>query len=248
VLVVGWSEGGKGTVREALPLQADPFHARRAGANPQALANVQREWLLQSGKSRTDEFTGYARSMRLRRESATDGANDWCDGAAALVLRRAHEGTLTPIVDFASTWRPFTPTNAEDMDPAGWVEATLALLPRSPQWKRELREQLVSIEASAPTTHCERRALEPLLGHSGWNISDDRINRHGGGAAQWFGPASGLRALAHAQSALRDAARGDVARGDAAQGDAAGTAVVLDLCGPIGQAATAVVLRQGAAQ
>lgn len=220
VLLVGWGEGSKGAVEDALPLQAEPFHARRVGAQALALSRMQAQWLAGEHSS-----------------TASWEPPVWSDGAAAVVLRRgAHDGA-SQVVDFASSWLPYTPESAEDLDPARWVETAWARLSSAADWERQAPQHLACIEASAASSICERRALAPLLRRARWQADDARINRGGGGAAAWFGTATGLHALVQAHRALRQEAR---------NGRCA-LAAVLDLAGPIGQATTAILLRQGEA-
>lgn len=244
VLVIGWAEGGKGAAQDALPLQADPFHARRIGADPVALASLQAQWLLESGRLPPQAAHRHAATMRERLgapheepASQPDAATSprWCDGAACIVLRRGLHQDSPIVSDFASSWRPYTPASGEDLDPAGWVDAALDRFARAGAWRSEAAVRLAAIEASAPSAHGERRALDPLLRIAGWDAGDERINRRGGGASAWFGPATGLHAIAQAHRALTASARSR--RG--------AMAAILDLAGPIGQATTAILLREG---
>jgi len=223
VLLVGWAEGGKGALEDALPFQADPFHARRVGADAKALLALQAHWLASSGR------------LGAGSRSTPSAAPVFCDGAVALVLRAAPDAEGSRLVDCASSWRPYTPGCAEDLDPQAWVGSALEGLARAGDWRQRVRHELDALEACAPSAACELRAMQPLLEAAAWDAADPRINRGGGGAAAWFGPATGLHSLAQAHRALRRAAR-----------DGRGAlAAVLDLAGPIGQATTAILLRQG---
>lgn len=216
VLVTGWHEGGKDAARDALPLQGDPFHARRVGADPETLAALQGQWLVDGGRVPHDAVA----------------PTRWCDGAASLVLRAGvHEGAPV-VVDFASSWKPYTPALPEELDPAGWVTSALDGLARAGAWRSEAASRLVVAAASAASPHNARRALDVFARLCGLGERDARRVCNHDGASPWFGPPTGLHAIARAHRALAES------RIDGA------LAAVLDLVGPIGQATTAILLRQ----
>jgi acetyl-CoA acetyltransferase len=84
-----------------------------------------------------------------------------------------------------------------------------------------------AVEVAGPTSICEVAALKSILRQNGWSLDDSHINASGGGAACFFGPATGLRHIAFAAKEVS---------GRNASG------IAIDLAGPIGQLTTVVVL------
>ncbi len=227
LLLVGWGEGSKFAEQDSRGIQADPFYTRPVGADPAAVAALQAQFLIEAGRIDAASADEYAQRMTGRAwpgEGPSSGPGPvwlrtgWCDGAVALVLAPAD---LRPdavcIRDFASSFRPYTPqswtADGPDLDPASWVADAMA----------PLSARLDILEISAPTPVCEARA--------GMALRAGQLNPSGGGAAAYFGVATGLRRVAAAASALRDGQQGGV----------------VDLAGPIGQAVTVVALDRGGA-
>lgn len=88
-------------------------------------------------------------------------------------------------------------------------------------------EALTVVEASGPAAVTELAALRPVLACAGWAATDQRVNASGGGAMAFLGPATGLRHIALTARALAKRE---------------GRGIAIDLAGPIGQAASVVVL------
>ncbi len=218
VLLVGWGEGSKFLEQDSRGIQADPFFARPVGADPLTVAALQAQFLIAAGRIDTQAADKYARGMNERAwpgQEIVPGSvpiwlrTGWCDGAVALVLAKSAEyPAAVRIRDFATSFQPYTP---QDLDPATWVADAIG-----PQ-----TTPLDTIEISAPTPVCEARAGMALAGE---------VNASGGGAAAYFGIATGLKRIAAAASSLR----------------AGQHAKAIDLAGPIGQAVTVVTLDRSA--
>ncbi|MGV6875651.1 hypothetical protein ACUSIJ_23565 [Pseudochelatococcus sp. B33] len=235
LILVGWGAATKYGSCDPRRNQADPFHARRIGASPRVVAALQAQEL-SAGKDEAS-LDDYAREMMARvwgdTPAPTGAAPVWartgfCDGAVAIVLRRAEKGAEgVAIRDFASVSRPYSPHD-ERLDPAEWVGEVLRLL-RHGDAGPTAGSTPILIEAAAPTPVAEQRALTALDS----DADGRQINASGGGAVSYFGAATALRQLAEAYGRL------------AAVKEPA-TALVLDLAGPIGQHVTAIVLEKGA--
>jgi hypothetical protein len=170
----------------------------------------------------------FARAWPGQEKPGSGPAPSWattsfCDGVAALVLRPEREGGSDIVVrDFASVSRPYSPEDAS-LDPGAWASEALDALPDGDR-------EFDVVEVAGPTPAAEARALDalaprPAVGRSGFN-------RRGGGATANFGAATGLRQIAEASRSMA-----------AGAGPASG--LVLDMAGPIGQHATAIVLQRG---
>lgn len=239
LLLVGWGAATKLNDHDGRANQADPFYARPVGASPRLVAMLQAQDLLSAGGLTEGFLDAYVRDM-AERAWPGDGklpaspAPAWartafCDGVAAIVVRRASDaGNGVAIRDFASVSRPYSPKD-ECLDTAAWAKEAISSLSASDV-------DAAVVEVSAPTAIAESRAF------SGAGVSKDfdssRFNASGGGATAYFGAATGLRQVAAASRALADI--------DSANGPASG--LVLDMTGPLGQHATAILLQTGASQ
>ena len=218
VLLVSWGEGSKFNEQDSRGIQADPFFARLAGADPVSVAALQAQFLIAAGRIDIPAADAYARRMAERAwpgQPVPSGPTPvwlrtgWCDGAVALVLAQSNKfPSAVRIRDFITSFQPYTP---QDLDPAAWVADAIG----------RQSMPLDVIEISAPTPVCEARAGAGLTGE---------VNPSGGGAAAYFGIATGLQRIATAASALRGGQRGKI----------------IDLAGPIGQAVTVVTLDRSA--
>jgi acetyl-CoA acetyltransferase len=238
VLVAGWGQGSKLAEHDNRASHADPFYARPVGGEPAAMAVLQAQRLLATGRRSIADLEQYSAQMRRRSRpsvaaQSVSGNNAWltpvwCDGAAAMVLSNsAGEGAVT-ISDFASVSRSYWP-ETDDLDPGRWVAEALRQL-RDPS----KHDGLSVVEAGATAPFCEVYALEPVLAAQQWTLNHDRVNPSGGGASACFGPATGLaRVIAVAQ-----------ALGGRNPGGGPVSGMVLDLAGPLGQAVTAIRLQQ----
>ena len=205
LLLVGWGEGSKFGVADTRAIQADPFYARPVGATPAALAALQAQFLVGSGYVSIDVAEAYSARMvarlglgQARGVGPTWLRTGWCDGVVAIVLASAdmHPNAVR-ICDYGSSFRPYTPQSdsADELDPACWVAQALPALPVASD----------IIEASAPTPICEARAAMALGNGADWEA---RLNPSGGGAAAYFGNATGLRGLAAMAAALGEGQTG----------------------------------------
>ncbi len=245
VLLVGWGEATKFSEIDGRVIQADPFYARPVGADASALAAMQAQRLVAFELLDLSEVERYSdvmqrRSTSGRRRSATSGAAKWLspgwsDGACALVLTaESQPETTVAIRGIGTFFQPYCP-EPEQLDPMRWVERAIAAMQDSDAF---FGHRLAVIETSAPTSFCEVAAMRSLLKTRQWNATDPRMNPSGGGAAAWFGPATGLQRVVSAVESLRHEC--------ASQPRADGA--VVDMAGPIGQAVTVVALEAGHAE
>jgi acetyl-CoA acetyltransferase len=226
VLVAGWGEGTKFSAIDGRSVQADPFYARPIGADAVAMTALQAQRLLAHGAVTRETLDGYGATMRRRAGRASDESDGmrqwlrplWADGACAIVLRASERGVR--VADIGMSFRGYCPEPG-DLDPAAWVSAAMANL------KHPAHDRLSVIEACGPAAVTEFAALREILTCSRWRSDDDRVNASGGGAAAFFGPATGLRHIARAAQALSGGRN---------------TALAIDLAGPIGQATSVIVL------
>lgn len=226
VLLAGWGEGSKRSERDSRIVEADPFYTRPLGADAVAMAALQAQRLAGEGRIAPDAVRAYRDSMVRRAGAAANTETNrwlhpnWADGAAAIVLTA--RGGPVVVRDFGMAFEPYCP-EPDRLDPAAWVAAAM---PRFPA--------LATIECGAPTPFAEVAAVADLLLSQGWDRGDARFNRSGGGAVAHVGPAAGLHRIAAVADHLTSAPPG-----------AAGA--VIDLAGPIGQAATIILLQAGTA-
>lgn len=208
VLLVGWGAAEKFGAFDPRSLQADPFHARPIGALPRAVASLQAQQLLD---------LGLLDPGALKARDALEPSP--CDGAVAIVLEAREERCRVAVTDFASVSRAYSPDD-EVLDPAVWVREAVSLLKTADRTPH-------GVEVAAPTLLGELRALDILAMH-------ERTQRNGsrGGAAAWFGPATGLRQIAFAAEALAGQPEGSIS-------------VAADLSGPLSQHVTVAVLERG---
>lgn len=229
VLVVGWGAASKLAGDDGRANQFDPFYMRPAGATPEALAALQRRVLREAGRVSDDEIEAFRKRMA---DTLWPGGGsvppEFCDGVASVLLRRAPEdGVGLFIADHATASRSHAPLDAS-LDPALWVGEAIA----------ELRAERGAnpsgngfIEVSGSSACAEMRAIAASVASGLTACGSERANGTGGGAAAWYGPATGLRGFADlCRLRLRDA--------DAANG------IFVDLAGPLGQLVTTVLIEQ----
>jgi len=230
VLLAGWGEGKKFSELDGRYVQADPFYARPLGADAVAMSALQAQRVLADGKLVADALDAYGDTMRWRSGSAGVAASSvppwlrthWTNAACALVL--TDRAGSVRIADIGHASHGFTPDPLE-LDPAVWVGEAIEHIPLA-------ASEFVAVEVAGPTSICEAAALKSILSRIGWRLDDSRVNVSGGGAFCFFGPATGLRQIAHLAKTIS---------GRAAAG------VAIDLAGPIGQLTTVVALRGVAA-
>jgi hypothetical protein len=226
VLLVGWGEGSKRVARDSRIIEADPFYTRPLGADAVAMAALQAQRLAGKGRIVPDEVRAYRDSMARRAGVVANTETNrwlhpsWADGAAAIVLTA--RGGHVVVQDFGTAFEPYCP-EPDRLDPAAWVAAAM---PRF--------SALAAIECGGPTPFAEVAAVADLLLSQDWGIGDTRFNRSGGSAVAHLGPAAGLQRIVAVADYLASAPPGAVG-------------AVIDLAGPIGQAATVVLLQAGAA-
>ncbi len=230
VLVVGWGAASKLAGDDGRSNQFDPFYMRPAGATPETLAAVQRQVLVAAGLLSVSEVEAHAARMAAASWPGGAGASHaFCDGAVAIVLT----GSKPParglsIVDHATASRSHAPLDAT-FDPAVWTSEALGSFVRG-----GASSQDGFVEVSGTTPCAELRAISAVLGSESVVGAGDS-NRTGGGAAAWFGPATGLRAFAELFRMHSATDRGE------AHG------VFVDLAGPLGQLVTALRIEKRSA-
>jgi len=225
-LLVGWGEGTKLAARDSRIIQADPFYTRPLGADAATMAALQAQRLMSDGRLDIARLQDYRDRMAARADIAASSDTlrwlrpHWVDGAAAIVLT-AEPGRVA-VRDFGTSFESYCPM-PDRLDPAGWVDATHVQIP-----------SLTALEIGAPTPFAEMAAADDVLAQRDWGADDKRFNGSGGGAVAHFGPATGLARIAAIAERLAPALAGSVG-------------AAIDLAGPIGQAATVVLLETGAA-
>ena len=235
VLVVGWGAASKLVAHDGRSNQFDPFYMRPIGASPRVLAALQKQMLVASGDIREHDIEAFrARMTHILWGSETiDSASrayGFCDGAAALVLKRIAYGEPGAIIaDHSMASRSHNPLD-ESIDPAIWVKEAIAGFSRKPS-QAPARG---FIEASGSNTPAEMRAVAALLDAGFIGCDAASANGKGGGAMAWFGPATSLRALAELCGEL-------LAKGPARKSDAG---IFVDLAGPLGQHVTTMFLER----
>lgn len=236
VLVVGWGAASKLVTADSRSNQFDPFYMRPLGANPRVLAALQKQALTASGATSDSAIEAFRTRMMdilWRSEKAGDASRShgFCDGVAALVLRpvsRQEAGVV--IADHAMASRSHIPLDGT-MDAADWVKEAISAL--SGSRSREPRPRGF-IETSGSNVCAEMRAMAAALDADLVACEAGSANSKGGGAMAWFGPATGLRALAAM-------CKGLLAQGAAAE-SAAG--LFVDLAGPLGQHVTSMFIER----
>lgn len=241
VLLVGWGEGSKLREHDYREILANPFYERPVGGDPAAMAGLQAQRLKADGHLIEGDMEQYLREMTKRAGHQADSKSgplawlspQWCDGAAALVLRAEESESDSKkggvyVSDVGVAFRSYVPAG-DDMDPALWIQDAF-----EHRRDEKLRPQHdpVLVEASATTPFCEARAVKGFLAKQKWIVEEACINSSGGGAAAYFGPATGLHGLVVASKFFLEGKRS----ADPAFG------VFVDLAGPIGQAATVAIL------
>ena len=234
VLVVGWGAASKLAHADGRANQFDPFYMRPVGATPELIAALQERVLASSGVLTEDDIASFeARMANIAREDAQGdalGAHGFCDGVAAIVLRRAADETSGAIIaDHATASRSHNPLDGS-FDPAGWVREALTGF-ASARPKKQLSQGF--IEVSGPTSWAELRGIAGAVEAGYVDCSAASANSTGGGAAAWFGPATGIRALARLHGRM-DRTTPD--RG-----------LFVDLAGPLGQHVTGMLIERSGA-
>jgi hypothetical protein len=240
LILVGWGAATKYATFDPRRNQADPFYARPIGASPCVVAALQANEILDMSGMEESTLQSYADEMALRTWDGTvapvaGAAPAWvrtgfCDGAVAIVLRRAGDGSPgVAVSDFASVSRAYSPED-ERLDTAEWVKEAISAM--SGPGHTDGAEFTV-IEAAAPTPIAEARALSAL----GFASDSDqgKFNPSGGGATAHFGQATALRQIAETSRRL--------AAGSKRSSRRPSKGLVLDLTGPAGQHTTAIMLQ-----
>lgn len=218
VLLVGWGAASKLAECDSRTNQLDPFWLRPLGVSISSLQAMQRHSLIDRGLL-TDEAIE-AHAFRMGGIIwGTSQPGSFCDGAAAIVLRRVEEDSAGYVVGRTGTAsRSQIPLDG-NIDPKLWVDEAMARIGAE-------RAEFSFVEVCGQTPPAELRALAAFPG-----IEPETANAHGGCSKAWFGPAAPLRNLAalHAASKQVGTQRG----------------VLIDLAGPFGQHVTAIELRAG---
>ena len=253
VLVVGWGEWTKKVVDEVPELETDPVFHRALGIGSLQLAAMQTNWLIEHGLVSREGAIAYANAMRARRyesdelhkartrrllaprEATPTGIcrelmPDGIDRATALLLCAAESKGKGPspglrIESIATCFRPLWPRQ-EDLDPAVWVSALLE--------QGRLREEDLAglaIELSSTNAVIGLRGLSALGAAGDWS-RNSLLNRYGGSLAAYNGAADGLARMDLLARSGRGRVNGQPPRGG----------LVIELAGPLGQAAASVHL------
>lgn len=237
VLVVGWGAASRLAAEDGRSNQFDPFYMRPAGATPASLAALQRQVLVAAGRVSDAQIADFGSRMTDAVWGGGAGAEPQamqvCDGAAAIALRRAPEaGAGMLIAGHATASRSHAPLDAS-FDPADWVGEAVSSLSATCSGNASGRG---FIETSGSSFWAELRAVAAAAGSGLVDCPAASANAAGGGAAAWFGPATGLRALAQLSGrAPREAA------------DAGGDGLFVDLAGPLGQLVTTILVQRRSA-
>lgn len=235
VLVVGWGAASKLGEVDPRSNQFDPFYMRPVGATPQVVASLQSQVLMAAGLTSESKIDAFRNRMRevVWKDAGSENVttSNFCDGVAALVLKRVGEDEVGLIVsDYATSSRSHAPLDAK-LDPANWVrEAVSGFSGMRPE------EVLANgfIEVSGTSSCAEIRAICGAIDAGLVACKVEEANAKGGGAFCWFGPATGLRVLAEL---CRDQSR-----------ETNTTGLFVDLAGPLGQLVTAILIERRGAQ
>jgi hypothetical protein len=223
VLVVGWGAASKLATSDGRANQFDPFYMRPLGASPSVVAALQKQILSASGLTSEADIAAFGGRMAgaCWGGGAETLPGGFCDGAAAIVLRAVVDGVAGVMVtDHSVASRSHTP-GEQLPDPGIWVNEAISAL----SWT-SLGAPRGFIEVSGPTLTAELRGVDAIIGSGLVECDAAAANGAGGGASAWFGPATGLRALA-------DRCAGSVTTG-----------VFVDLAGPLGQHVTGLLIEQ----
>ena len=238
-LVVGWGAASKLAETDSRVNQFDPFYMRPVGATPAVLAALQKQTLVASELVSRQEIEAFQDRMagilwppeKAGADSLTRG---FCDGVAALVLKRVPDGSPGVTVgDYSTASRSHCPLDGS-MDPADWVREAISGFSSSGSKGAPRRG---FIEASGSTSLAELRAIAASIDSGLVDCEAATANRRGGGATAWFGPATGLRALA---ALCRDLLTEDA-------GDEPDAGLFVDLAGPLGQHVTSIFVERRSA-
>lgn len=231
VLIVGWGAASKLAIADGRANQFDPFYMRPLGATPKVMAALQKQILVASGALSENNIEAFRARMTDRVWEGGKGdasqANGFCDGVAALVMRRASEGQGGIVIsDHATASRSHNPLDGS-FDPAAWVREAISGFSGARAKESAARG---FIEVSGSSICAELRGIVASVESGLVDCDGSSANSMGGGAAAWFGPATGLRALAMLC--------GD---GEARDRDAG---LFVDLAGPLGQHVTSIFIER----
>lgn len=214
VLLVGWGAASKLAEFDSRSSQLDPFYLRPLGASVATLQAMQQQSLIDQGLLTNREIEAHAARMSeiVWGEAAPSG---FCDGTAAIVLRRAGEGDAGLIAgSIGVSSRSQLPLDG-NLDPKVWVDEATAEFET---------DGLAFTEVCGQGASVELRALAAVPGIK-------LANAHGGSSQGWFGPASPLRNIAALHAAAEE--------GGPQNG------LLIDLAGPLGQHVTAIQFSAG---
>lgn len=231
-LVVGWGAASKLAEADGRSNQFDPFYMRPLGATPKVLAALQKQILTASNTLSQNEIEAFRDRMAglLWLDAGADEAHPYrfCDGAAALVLKRSSsEAPGVIVAEYSTASRSHSPLDGS-FDPALWVSEAVERFSKA---RAGAAAPSGLIEVGGSTVEIEMRAIATLLRTGLVRCGTDAANRTGGGAMAWFGPASGLRVLAEMWALMSTERDRDAA-------------LFADLAGPLGQHVTTVLLER----
>jgi hypothetical protein len=229
VLVVGWGAASKLSGADSRSNQFDPFFTRPLGATPAVMADLQEQVAVASGTVSASAIGALGARMSATlwsdHELALSARGEcFCDGAAAMVLRRLNDGDSgIAVTDYATASQSRMPLDGS-LDPALWVQEAVGHLSTvHPDRQRPAGR----VEVSAPSMVAELRGIMAAIEAGPVACDVDRANGTGGGAAGWFGPATGLRSLASLVG-----------------GEGCDAGLFVDLAGPLGEHVTGILIER----
>lgn len=230
-LVVGWGAASKLAVEDGRSNQLDPFYLRPLGASPKVLGALQKQTLIAGGLTSEDDLEAFRTRMAGIVWNSENPACGFCDGVAAIVLRRFSDQEVGVIVaDYAMASRSHTPLDGS-LDPSEWVNEAISGFSAAQPKDTAPRG---FIEVSGSNICAEMRGIVASVEAGLVDCAAAAANDTGGGASAWFGPATGLRTLVKLyEDRLADGASGGADSG-----------LFVDLAGPLGQHVTCVLIER----
>ena len=231
VLVVGWGAASKLAVEDGRSNQFDPFYLRPLGASPNVLGALQKQTLIAGGLASEDDLEAFRARMAGLVWDGESPAGGFCDGVAAVVLRRCSDQEAGLIVaDYAMASRSHMPLDGS-LDPADWVNEAISGFSKA-QLKDVSSQGF--IEVSGSNICAEIRGIAASAETGLVNCDAESANGKGGGASAWFGPATGLRSLVKLyEDRLAGGASHEPDRG-----------LFVELAGPLGQHVTSLLIER----
>lgn len=231
-LVVGWGAASRLAEADSRSNQFDPFFTRPLGATPAVMAGLQEQVVVASGAVSASAISALGTRMiatlwgdqELPRSARGER---FCDGAAAIVLRRTENGgSGLMVTDYAAASRSQMPLDGS-LDPALWVREALGAFSAD---HADRQRPVGRVEVTAQSVVAELRGIMAATEAGPVDCDVDGANATGGGAGGWFGPATGLGSLARLV-------------GD----DRCDAGLFVDLAGPLGEHVTGILIERRSA-